>query len=89
LGPKSGIITSPSAGATQLADHCPSEVYNSDNFEDMKMINPFEGQSIVIDGQFKEATSTAMSWCNNGINNLELPIPDNVMSKGRQTFDHA
>ncbi|KAL4951824.1 hypothetical protein BDW69DRAFT_31181 [Aspergillus filifer] len=29
--------------------------------------------------QFDKATSTAMSWCDNGISNLGLPIPDYVI----------
>ncbi|KAL4995494.1 hypothetical protein BDV10DRAFT_174621 [Aspergillus recurvatus] len=39
--------------------------------------------------QFKEATSTAMSWSNKGIDNLGLPIPFNVISKGRETSNYA
>lgn len=36
-----------------------------------------------LHSQFKEATSTAMSWSNDRIDNLGLPIPDDVISKGR------
>lgn len=34
-----------------------------------------------LPAQFREATSTAMSWSNNWIDNLGLPIPDIVISK--------
>lgn len=42
-----------------------------------------------LPSQFKQATSTAMSWGDNWIDNLGLPIPDNVISKSRETFNHA
>jgi hypothetical protein len=37
--------------------------------------------SFQLPAQFREATSTAMSWSNNWIDNLGLPIPDIVISK--------
>lgn len=42
-----------------------------------------------LPSQFKKATSTVMSWCNSWIDNLGLPIPDNVISKGKRTFNNA
>ncbi|RHZ65380.1 hypothetical protein CDV55_106425 [Aspergillus turcosus] len=42
-----------------------------------------------LPAQFREATSTAMSCSNNRIDNLGLPIPDNVISKDTQAADYA
>lgn len=42
-----------------------------------------------LPAQFREATSTAMSWSNNWIDNLGLPIPDIVISKDTHAVNHA
>ncbi|KAL4967484.1 uncharacterized protein BDV14DRAFT_188272 [Aspergillus stella-maris] len=39
-----------------------------------------------LPSQFIEATSTAMSWCDNAISNLGLPIPESVISKDQEPF---
>lgn len=39
--------------------------------------------------QFREATSTAMSWSSNWIDNLGLPIPYIVISKDTHAVNHA
>ncbi|KAF4210350.1 hypothetical protein CNMCM5878_004513 [Aspergillus fumigatiaffinis] len=42
-----------------------------------------------LPAQFREATSTAMSWSNNWIDNLGLPIPDIVISKDTHAVNRA
>jgi hypothetical protein len=42
-----------------------------------------------LPAQFREATSTAMSWSNNWIDNLGLPIPDIVIRKDTHAVNHA
>jgi hypothetical protein len=42
-----------------------------------------------LPAQFREATSTAMSWSNNWIDNLGLPIPDIAISKDTHAVNHG